>query len=103
MNTSCAPRYINLLCTHGTKLAQFMCARSLCCRGIVTSSTGFEICFPRSRVFDLVFVCIVNLFVKAKCTLAMYTLEMSHISPSFVPASQDVIYVQYGSTSYRVV
>ena len=45
-------------------------------------------------------VCIVNLFVKAKRTLAMYTHELKHISPSFVPSSGDLIYVQYGSTSY---
>ena len=41
IKTSCAPRYMDLPCTDGTKPAQSTCARSLCCRGSVTRSACF--------------------------------------------------------------
>ena len=52
----CAPRYMNLPCTHGTKLAQSTCACSLCCRGTVTRSACFKICFP-------VLLCLYNVYI----------------------------------------
>ena len=78
----CASKYTNFPCTHGSKPAIFTCTRSLRCRCIITRSDCFDIYFP--VIACLCCVCVVNLFVKAKRTLPMYTFELKRTAPSFV-------------------
>ena len=75
----CAPRYKNVHVPTVRNQPNLYCARFLRCIGTALISTCLRYVSPSSYVCC---VCTVNLFVKAKRTLAMYTLELKHISTS---------------------